>query len=141
MAENTRLLNQIRQAFEGEPWSGPSLLATLAGISAAQAVQHPVAGAHSVWEIVLHIPVWSAVVSRRLAGTVLPPLGDAEDWPPQPNNPTEVDWQAVLAALRAAHERLLEVGATMADEDLDRPVGPTFETSESPGYSPYVMLH
>ena len=102
MSENTRLLDQIHQAFEGEPWSGPSLLATLNGLTAAQAAQHPVAGAHSIWEIALHIPVWTAVVSRRLAGTVLPPLSDAEDWPPQPNNPSEADWQAVLAALRTA---------------------------------------
>ncbi|SFQ66059.1 DinB family protein [Hymenobacter arizonensis] len=141
MLESTRLLNQIRQAFDGEPWSGPSLRATLGGLTAAQAAQHPVAGAHSIWEIVLHIPVWSAVVSQRLAGNVLPPLADSEDWPPQPQTPTEADWQASLAALQAAHEQLLTVGATVADGALDIPLGPTFENSEGPGYTPYVMLH
>jgi hypothetical protein len=53
--EVSRLDDQLKRALEGEAWHGPSVLESLAGISAAQAAIHPIAGAHSIWELVLHI--------------------------------------------------------------------------------------
>ena len=47
------LADQIRRAFRGESWHGPSVLEVLAGVSAEDAAAHPIAGAHSIWEIVL----------------------------------------------------------------------------------------
>ena len=54
-AEVNRLEEQLRRALEGEAWHGPSVLESLAGLSAAQAASHPIAGAHSIWELVLHL--------------------------------------------------------------------------------------
>ena len=48
------LADQISRAFRGESWHGPSVLEVLAGVSAEDATAHPIAGAHSIWEIVLH---------------------------------------------------------------------------------------
>ena len=45
-AEINRLEEQLSRAFEGEAWHGPSVLESLAGVSAAQAASHPIAGAH-----------------------------------------------------------------------------------------------
>ncbi|WP_310392688.1 DinB family protein [Hymenobacter sp.] len=141
MAETTRLLDQLRRAFDGEPWSGPSLLATLDGVTAAQAAQRPLPAAHSIWELVLHLAVWATVVARRIEQDTQLQISDAEDWPPPPDRPTAADWKAVLAALRAAHARLLQTAAAVPDADLDRPIGVTFDRSQSPGASAYVMLH
>jgi hypothetical protein len=49
------LADQIRRAFWGESWHGPSVREVLAGVSAEDAAAHPIAGAHSIWEIVLHL--------------------------------------------------------------------------------------
>ncbi|HEX8329232.1 MAG TPA: DinB family protein [Hymenobacter sp.] len=141
MPETTRLLDQIRRAFDGESWPGPSLLATLDGLTAAQAAQHPIPTAHSIWEITRHAGVWADVVTRRIKLDTQLQISHAEDWPPQPQNPTEADWQAVLRDLRTAHERLLQTAAELPDADLDRPIGVPANRSQSLGSSAYVMLH
>lgn len=50
-----RLEEQLERALEGEAWHGPSVLEILEGVTAAQAAAHPIAGAHSIWELVLHL--------------------------------------------------------------------------------------
>ena len=40
-AEVNRLEEQLRRALEGEAWHGPSVLESLAGLSAAQAASQP----------------------------------------------------------------------------------------------------
>lgn len=54
-AELSRLAEQLARALEGEAWHGLSVLEVLAGITAEQAAAHPIAGAHSIWELVLHL--------------------------------------------------------------------------------------
>ncbi|MBF9238722.1 DinB family protein [Hymenobacter sp. BT683] len=141
MSETARIIDQLRQAFDGEPWSGPSLLTNLNGITAAQAAQHPVAAAHSIWEITRHAGVWAEVVTRRIQQNAQLEISDAEDWPAPPENPTEADWQQVLSELRAAHERLLQTAAAVADDSLDHTIGVFPDKAQSPGSSAYVMLH
>ena len=62
------LADQISRAFRGESWHGPSVLEVLAGVSAEDAAAHPIAGAHSIWEIVLHLAGGYTLVLRRLRG-------------------------------------------------------------------------
>jgi hypothetical protein len=62
------LADQIGRAFRGESWHGPSVLEVLAGVSAEDAAAHPIAGAHSIWEIVLHLIAGYTLVLRRLRG-------------------------------------------------------------------------
>jgi uncharacterized damage-inducible protein DinB len=141
MSEITRLLDQIRHAFDGEPWSGPSLLSTLEGLTAAQAAQRPLASAHSIWEITRHAGVWAEVARRRLVEEKLVQVSDAEDWPSQPENPTESDWQAVLQDLRSTHEQLLSAASNVPDEALDRPINTVVDARVGYGSSIYVTLH
>jgi len=49
------IADQISRAFRGESWHGPSVREVLAGVSAEDAAAHPIPGAHSIWEIVLHL--------------------------------------------------------------------------------------
>lgn len=141
MPEINRLLDQLRRAFDGEPWSGPSLLATLDGLTAAQAAQRPLANAHTIWEITRHTAVWADVVRRRLLEKEMVQVSDAEDWPPQPENPTEAIWQTVLTDLRTAHEQLLTAATDLPDDYLDQPIGTFFDASQGLGSTVYVSLH
>ncbi len=76
--EARRLEEQLRRALEGKAWHGPSVLESVAGVSAEQAAAHPVPGAHSIWELVLHLGTDYSLVLRRLAGNGRP-LSPAED--------------------------------------------------------------
>ena len=98
------LEDQLRRAFEGDAWHGPSLLETLDGVHVADAAQHPIPGAHSIWELVLHLSGTYGLVLRRLEGDDTP-LAALEDWPIPPAA-TEEHWQRDVAELRTLHERL-----------------------------------
>ncbi|MBD2723292.1 DinB family protein [Hymenobacter armeniacus] len=141
MPEIPRLLDQLRRAFDGDPWCGPSLLTNLEGVTAAQAAQRPIKNGHSIWEIVVHLAGWTAIVRRRIAADKPLQPGDAEDWPALPADLTEASWQAALAALRTAQEQLLAFLETMPEADLDRTIGATFEPPQGGSYTAYQMLH
>ena len=66
MREVVRIGSQLKRAFEGGAWHGPSLRELLADVSAEQAAARPLPGAHSMWEIVLHIAAWQDFVTRAV---------------------------------------------------------------------------
>jgi uncharacterized damage-inducible protein DinB len=141
MPEIPRLLDQLRRAFDGNPWCGPSLLTNLEGTAAAQAAQYPIQNAHSIWEIVIHVTSWTVIVRRRIADNKPLQLGDAEDWPALPADLSETSWQAALADLRDAQKQLLSFVETLSEEELDRTIGATFEPPQGDSYTAYQMLH
>ena len=121
-AEVDRLEEQLRRALEGEAWHGPSVLELLAGVSAAQAASHPIAGAHSIWELVLHIGSDYDLVLRRLAGDGRP-LTAAEDWPACLAS-TEENWQQTVQELKLRNKKLRQAVRDFPDERLDDPLVP-----------------
>jgi uncharacterized damage-inducible protein DinB len=131
-AELQRLDTQLRLAFEGPAWHGPSVLESLAGVTAEQASAHPVAGAHSIWELVLHIAAGHRLVLRRLKGDGSP-LTDAEDWPPVPE-PTQANWDDAVGSLRALNRELRSAVLAFDPAGLDRPLVP------EPPYSAYTQF-
>jgi uncharacterized damage-inducible protein DinB len=121
-AEVSRLEEQLRRALEGKGWHGPSVLESLAGVSAAQAASCPIAGAHSIWELVLHLGSDYDLVLRRLAGDGRP-LTAAEDWPVCPA-PTEENWRQTVQELTRLNRKLPQAVRDFADERLDDPLVP-----------------
>lgn len=75
------IADQISRAFWGESWHGPSVREVLAGVSAEDAAAHPILGAHSIWEIVLHLVGGYNLVLRRVRGERAH-LSPEEEWPP-----------------------------------------------------------
>ena len=120
--ELKRLEEQLRRALEGEAWHGPSLLESLAGVSAAQAAARPIAGAHSIWELVLHLGSDYSLVLRRLSGDgrqVTP----AEDWPSCPP-PTEENWRKAVQEVTRLNQELRQAVRGFPEERLDEPLVP-----------------
>jgi uncharacterized damage-inducible protein DinB len=78
--ELTRLEEQVQRVFEGEAWHGPAVLEILADISFEAAVAHPIPGAHSIWEIVLHLAATYRLVLQRIQGRS-GSLSAEQDWP------------------------------------------------------------
>jgi uncharacterized damage-inducible protein DinB len=131
--ESERIADQLKRAFDGEAWHGPSLHEVLAGVTAQQAVSRPIAGAHSIWEIVEHIAGWEDVIARRLKGeTVLEP--SAGDFPSPPAEVTEGAWTALLERVYEVHDRLVAQMAALTETDLRRRI-------EEKQYPAWVMAH
>jgi uncharacterized damage-inducible protein DinB len=136
MSEVARITDQFQRAFNGEAWHGPSMLALLNGVTAQQAAAHPIPGAHSIWELTLHIGAWENACKRRLEGDPAQ-LSDEEDWP-KIEDTSEEAWRATQQLLLDTHQALLDAIATLDDSKLDRPI---IEGSKTPFSSVYVTLH
>jgi uncharacterized damage-inducible protein DinB len=117
----SELVGLLRDAYDGDPWHGPSLAAVLAGVDATYAARRPACGRHSIWELVLHVTAWTREVSRRLAGAA-PALPLEGDWPAVGSTDVPA-WQTALENLAEAHRALVAVVAAQPDDRWDVPVG------------------
>lgn len=116
MSECARLADQIRRAFDGEAWHGDSMFELLAGVDATTAAAHPIKGAHSIWELLLHVLAWDDTVLRRAEGTAVK-LSDEENFPPV-NDTSETAWRRTVEQLKQKHDALVKVVAAFPDSRL-----------------------
>jgi len=105
MSLTDRIADQLRKAFDGDAWHGDSVLEILQGVDAKTAAAHPIAGAHSIWELVLHIAAWDGAVLRRLHSNVPVELEDAENFPAVKDTSTTA-WRKAVAHAKQVHEEL-----------------------------------
>ena len=139
MAEIERVIDQLQRAFYADAWCGPSLLEVLSGVTAQRAAAKPLAGAHSIWEIVSHLGGWKRVVRQRLEGRAVG-LPEEGDWP-QTHAPTEEAWREALAQLKERHEELIAAVRKLDDNRLDRVLLAENSREAGGGVSCYVTLH
>jgi uncharacterized damage-inducible protein DinB len=132
MGEVRRINDQLRRAFEGEAWHGPSLMEVLSGVTAQQAATKPLPTAHSIWELVLHIAFWEEVSRKRLEGDGT--KVEAEDGLFTVIDTSEEAWQAALEKLKQTNAALRATIARLDDEKLK-------EKAAGQEYSIYFMLH
>jgi uncharacterized damage-inducible protein DinB len=131
--EVERIRDQFRRAFDGEAWHGPSVLSLLDGVTARQAASHPIPGAHSIWQLTMHIAAWERACKRRLEGDPAQ-LTDLEDWQPI-NDTSEAAWENTKQQLIDNHRELLEAIAKVDDARLNDPIVKDSQASV------YVTLH
>ncbi len=133
MSELKRTNDQLKRAFEGKAWHGPSVSEVLAGVTAEQAAARPIIGAHSIWELVLHIATWERVGRRRIQELAPIDVSDDEDWPAV-GDTSEAAWTSTLEELRRHHEALRAAIRELDEARLDDIVPGTT-------YSVYFLLH
>lgn len=146
MSEIDRIVDQLRRGHAGfeygarGAWHGPSVQEGLDGVTASAAAAHSIPGAHSMWELVLHLAAWRGEVVRRLEGGEpgMPPEGD---WPPV-GDTSDAAWTEARRRLDESHRQLAAAVARFSEERLDDPVGrkPPDPALGTVG-SYYVMLH
>jgi uncharacterized damage-inducible protein DinB len=132
MREVDRISEQLRRAFEGGAWHGPSVREVLKGVTAEIASRRPIAKGHTIWEIVQHIDAWQ-IAGRRRVELEFVKVSDAEDWPAVTGF-NENAWNAALETINKSYEQLQSVIKNLDDSKLDNKV---------PGaeYTIYVVLH
>jgi uncharacterized damage-inducible protein DinB len=115
------LRQDLHQVYEGEPWHGSSITSVLEGIGAEAAASRPIPGAHNIWELVLHMAVWTREVASRVRGADAknPP----EDWPVPRLGGGEEAWKSAKADLASAQKELEQAVAALEPDDLVRWVG------------------
>jgi uncharacterized damage-inducible protein DinB len=117
MREADRIADQAQKMFNGDAWHGPSVLEVLAGVDAATASSHPIAGAHSIWELVVHLLATQAVLLRRVRGESAG-LKTEEFWPAVPPV-TEAAWAETVERLKQQEAQFQQAIAAFPEERLD----------------------
>ena len=133
MSESARIAEQLRRAFDGDAWHGDALLEILEGVDAAIAAARSIPGAHSVWELLLHVTAWDDAVRRRLGTTQAITLNDAENFPAV-SDTSAAAWEAAVRDAVHAHRELVRAAEELPDARL---------TERVPGkdYDIRFMLH
>lgn len=132
MTEVERIGKQFAEAWEGEPWHGPSILEVLGALTAQQALARPIVGAHSIWEIVLHMKNVHELVLDRLRGKPVQ-HSDIASWP-KVEDDDNTSWMAAQGALVVTCKTLLDEIKRIDDSRLNEPVLEGFSTT-------YTTLH
>ncbi len=132
--ECARIADQLRRAFQGKAWHGPSLKELLADVTAQQATGHPVAKAHSIWELVSHIGVWAQAATEAVQGIPMPKIvGTPEDWP-LPTDSSAAAWTQAVSRMLATGENLASAVEQFGDPRLA-------ETVPGRQYDFYFLFH
>jgi uncharacterized damage-inducible protein DinB len=112
----------LRDIYAGTPWHGPSVKDILRDITPQQASSRPLADAHSIWELVLHMTVWRQFAWNRLTDNhAFEVSAPEQDWP-EVTNDSQPAWEAALTGLAISQQQLLEALADFPEENLHEPV-------------------
>lgn len=126
MSECERIADQLRRAFEGSAWHGPSLLELLKDVNAEAASSKPIANVHSIWELLLHVEAWDRAGIVRLSGEKCQLKG--EDNFPSVRKPTESVWRATVTQAKRTHDQLVRMVQGLPDTRLrDRVPGKKYD--------------
>jgi uncharacterized damage-inducible protein DinB len=115
------LRQDLHQVYDGDPWHGSSITSVLEGVDADVASRRSIPSGHTIWELVLHMAVWTREVASRVGGADAksPP----EDWPAPRFGGGEPAWQAAKEDLAEAQEELERAVDALKPEDLMRWIG------------------
>ena len=133
MTESQRIANQLARSFDGTAWVGPNLTSILSGVSTQAAVSRPIANAHTILEIVLHMTAWNRVVRQRLAGRYVGSLLPERDFPAVKDSDPN-SWTRAVAELERQVVLLKDAIESTDDARLE-------ELTPEATYTVYEMLH
>lgn len=139
MTEISRILDQFYRATEGDAWHGTPLLSILEGITAKQAMLRPLATAHTIWELLLHITAWEGEVLRRLR-TGEAALPEEGDWQIVEDS-SESAWEQAQQRYNSVHGELVQEIMNLSDNNLDTVPAIPRMREVGTGVSLYVLLH
>jgi len=131
--ETKRLASQLRRSYEGQAWHGPHLQKLLEDVAADQAAAKPIPGAHSIWELVLHVTAWEREALAVMGGKAYETLAGEKDWPPV-GATTDAEWKTALSDLETVTRELVAAVRAMPDDKLT-------ESAGGAQYNFYFLLH
>ena len=133
--EANRIFEMLKNSWNGRMWHGTNLSEILKDIDHEKAFRKPAAGAHNIYELVMHMRCWRVFVLEHLQGhegyKVI--INSTVDWPT--NYITgEASWKEALALLEESQRKLEEAFENFKDSNLD-------EAMHGRKFTWYVLMH
>jgi hypothetical protein len=117
MSEIECIVDLLQTGYNGSPWHGPSLVANLDGLTAAQAAQKPIPNGHCIWELVQHVTAWVNVAINTIDGQQYAVLPVEQDWPAISAS-DDAAWQGALDILDSSMGALIAAVGELEDDKL-----------------------
>jgi hypothetical protein len=121
MRECSRIADALASAISGDAWYGDPFTTILGNVTAGEAMAHPIANAHSIWELVLHVEAWVQFSLGAVRGVPIPAwrtMAKEQDWPAIASTGND-DWKKAVEGFLSAHSKLVDAIKTLNDERLD----------------------
>ncbi|MBC8090266.1 MAG: DinB family protein [Phycisphaerae bacterium] len=122
MNSSESIADSLRRTLTGPMWHGDAVNQLLSGVPASDAANRPVPGAHTIWELVLHMTAWANIAHMRLASKPQREPTAAEDWPPLTGGQSIEAWSDAQMRLTEAYERLAQKTETLDRDALQAQV-------------------
>jgi uncharacterized damage-inducible protein DinB len=122
--ECNRIGYALASAINGDAWYGDSLRKILDKVTAKEAQAWPIANAHSIWELIVHVEAWVKFCLDAVQGTPIPAwstMPKEQDWP-LVGNTSEQTWKQAVGSFFSTHLKLVEALKTFSDERLEATV-------------------
>lgn len=119
--ECNRIAYALASAISGDAWYGDSLRKILDNVTAKQAQARPIANAHTIWELVVHVEVWVKFCQGAMQGVPIPAwatMAKEQDWPPV-NDTSDQAWQQAVSSFFSTHLKLVQAIKTFSDDRLE----------------------
>jgi uncharacterized damage-inducible protein DinB len=117
MHETQRIADSYRAATVKGAWYGPSLAELLAQISPELATMRPVAGSHSISELLQHLFLWNERIRNTSDSNLLPRWQPEKEWAEPP-----IAWNELVSRWSQSRELLEEKIRNFPIEDLAKQV-------------------
>jgi uncharacterized damage-inducible protein DinB len=120
--EISRIIDQLRDAYEGEPWFGRPVKQILAEVDESIAFEKPY-GQHSMLDLLWHMITWREFTVDRIQHSPQMQLDyfERNDWR-QLDHQDRTLWQQGLERLQETQDQLLKLLETCTDDLLEQPV-------------------
>jgi uncharacterized damage-inducible protein DinB len=116
------LAKHIERTVTGPLWHGPVLDDLLVDVTADQAASRPIASAHSIWELVLHVAAWAEIGRARLDGRAIGDPPDEVNFPPV-RDASAAAWDMARDRMREAYRDLAARVRQLDESTLTTRVG------------------
>lgn len=118
MTETARIADMFKETFEGKPYYGPSVLASLEHVRAETAARKT-ARAHSIWELVRHLTAELDYARALLQGTAEPWIEGETTWRTV-GNTSAAAWRESIEDLKQANRTLVDAIKHLDDSILSQ---------------------
>lgn len=119
--ECNRIAYALGSAIDGDAWYGDSLRKILDKVTAKEAKSRPIANAHSIWELVIHVQAWVKFCLGAVQGTPISAwstMPKEQDWP-LAGDTSDQAWQQAVNSFFSTHLKLVEALRTLSDDRLE----------------------
>src|SRR5271165_1770642 len=119
-SECFRIGDQLRRAFFGDAWHGPSLRELLGDVTCEVALAHHLPSAHCIWQLVLHIDFWASAAFNATQGISMPGTDATEGKWPEVADGSASAWPLATEHMFGTGERLARAIEGFDDSRLQK---------------------